>query len=123
MSKAKLRKYREWNYLQIALHFVKIRNTYNWYQCISNTYNKSKDWDKSILVAENLYDSIFIDTTPKFWIDNYGSYRNALKYACEHYYSELITLENILRYTQFKNIESDIRNIKGIGEKYVECYE
>lgn len=120
MSKEKLRKYREWNYLQIALHYTKIRTTYNWYRIVKNYYNLTKNWDSSVSMAESRFDSMLLDSVPKYWIDNYGNYRNALKYACKHYYSELITLENILRYSQFKWVESDIRDIKGIGEKYIE---
>lgn len=123
MNKEKLRKYREWNYYSIMLQYNKIKSTYFWYDRVKNNYNTTKLWEHSISEASSFLDYPLLDTPPKYWIDNYGNYRNALKYACKHYYSELITLENILRYTQFKDIERDIRNVKGIGEKYVEYYE
>lgn len=55
MSKAKLRKYREWNYLSIALYYNRIRDTYYWYDKLKDYYNKSHDWDYSCRLIEEYY--------------------------------------------------------------------
>lgn len=97
MSKNKSKQYKGDNFLALAIHYNKIKETYLWYNSLKFHYNRTHNWDTSLIITSSIHPIDDLDSPPAWWLMKTGADRRAaLKQACQHYLSEKTTLEEIL---------------------------